>query len=58
MGLGTPHKTGYTETYRDESGEDPRRYRHRGKIPEQSTNGLFCKIKNQQMGPHKIAKPL
>jgi hypothetical protein len=28
------------------------------KIPEQNTNGLQCKIKNQQMGPHKIAKLL
>jgi hypothetical protein len=31
---------------------------HRGKIPEQNTNDLYCKIKNQQMGPHKIAKLL
>ena len=31
---------------------------HRGKIPEQNSNGLCCKIKNQQMGPHKIAKLL
>jgi hypothetical protein len=25
---------------------------------EQTTNGLCCKVKNQQMGPHKIAKLL
>jgi hypothetical protein len=25
---GTPHKTGDTETYRGESGEKPRRYKH------------------------------
>jgi hypothetical protein len=31
---------------------------HRGKIPEQNTNGLCCKIKNRQMGRHKIAKLL
>jgi hypothetical protein len=52
----TPHKTRNTEAYRGESGEKPQRIRHRGKIPEQKTNGLCCKIKNQQMGPHKIAK--
>jgi hypothetical protein len=27
-----------------------------GKIPEQNSNGLCCKIKNWQMGPHEIAK--
>jgi hypothetical protein len=30
----------------------------RKKIPEQNTNCLCFKIKNQQMGPHKIAKLL
>ena len=29
---------------------------HRGKILDQNNNGLCCKIKNRQMGPHKIAK--
>ena len=29
-----------------------------GKIPEQNSSGLGCKIENQQMGPHKIAKLL
>jgi hypothetical protein len=44
---------------RGESGEEPQRYRHRGKIPEQKNiSGLGYKIKNQQMGPHKIAKLL
>jgi hypothetical protein len=28
---GPPHKTRYTETYRGESGEEPRRYGHREK---------------------------
>jgi hypothetical protein len=28
------------------------------KIPEQNSNGLRCKIKNQQVGLHKIAKLL
>jgi hypothetical protein len=55
---GTPHKTRHTETYRGESGEELQRYGHRGKIPEQNTNGFCCKIKNRQMGPHKIAKLL
>jgi hypothetical protein len=27
-------------------GEMPHTYWHRGKIPEESTNGLYCKIKN------------
>jgi hypothetical protein len=39
-------------------GEEPQTQGHRGKIPEQNTNGLCSKIKNQQMGPHKIAKLL
>ena len=40
----TPHKTRDTETYREESGKKSRRYGHRGKIPEQNSNGLCCKI--------------
>ena len=28
------------------------------KIPKQNSNGVCCKIKNRQMGPHKIAKLL
>jgi hypothetical protein len=39
-------KTRYTETYRGESGEEPRTHGHRVKIPEQNTNGLCCMIKN------------
>jgi hypothetical protein len=58
MDQGTPHKIRDTETYRGESGEKPPRYGHRGKILEQNSNGLFCKIENWQMGPHKIAKLL
>jgi hypothetical protein len=41
-----PHKTRDTETYRGESGEEPRTYGHGGKIPEQNSNGLCCKIKS------------
>jgi hypothetical protein len=55
---GTPHKTRDTKTYRGESGGKPRRYEHRGIIPEQNTNGLCCKIQYQQMGPPKVAKLL
>jgi hypothetical protein len=55
---GTPNKTRDTETYREESGEKPQRYGHRGKFPKQNSNGWCYKIKNQQMGPHKIAKLL
>ena len=40
MDQATPHKTKDTETYRGESGKEPRKYGHRGKIPEQNTNGL------------------
>ena len=58
MDQGPPHKTRYTETYRGEIGEKPQTYGHKGKIPEQNTNGLCSKNKNQQMGPHKIAKLL
>jgi hypothetical protein len=53
-----PHKTRDTEINRGESREKPRRYGHRRKIPKQNNNGLCCKIKNWQMGPHKIAKLL
>jgi hypothetical protein len=52
-----PHKTRDTEIYRAECGEKSRRNGHMGKIPEQNSNGLFCKIENQQVGPHKIKKP-
>jgi hypothetical protein len=31
---------------------------NRGKFPEQNNNGLCSKIKNRQMGPHKITKLL
>ena len=48
MDQGSPHKTRDTLTYRGESGEKLRRYRHRGKIPKQNSNGLCCKIKNQK----------
>jgi hypothetical protein len=51
---GTPYKTRDTKTYRGESGEKLQRYDHRGKILEPNSNGLCCKIENQQMGPHKI----
>jgi hypothetical protein len=55
---GTPHKAGDAETYRGENGEEFQIYGHRRKIPEQNTNVLCCKIKYQQMGPHKIARLL
>ena len=58
MDQGTPHKTRDTLSYRGENGEKPRRYGHRGKIPEYNSNGLCCKIENRQMGPHKIANLL
>ena len=55
MNQSTPHKTRDTETYRGESGEKSWAHGHTGKIPEQNSNGLCCKIENQQMGPYKIA---
>jgi hypothetical protein len=58
MNQRTPHKTRDTETYRGKSGEKHGRYGDRGKIPEENTYGLCCKIVNQLMGPHKIAKLL
>jgi hypothetical protein len=36
--------------------EKPWRYGHRGKIPEQNSNGLCCKIENWQMGPNETPK--
>ena len=50
-----PHKTRYTESNRRECGGKSQTHGHRGKVPEQSTNDLCSKIKNQQMGPHNIA---
>ena len=58
MDQGPPHKTRYTESNRSESREKYQTHGHRGKVPEDNTNGLYSKIKNQQMGPHKIAKVL
>jgi hypothetical protein len=55
---GPPYITGYTETNRRESGEEPRTHGHTGKFPEQKTNGSYSKIKNRQMEPHIIAKLL
>jgi hypothetical protein len=55
---GTPHKNRDTETYSGESGEEPQRYAYRENIPEQNSNDLCCKMKNQQMVLHKIAKLL
>jgi hypothetical protein len=55
---GTTHKTRDTETYRGDSGEKPQRYEDRGKIHEQNSDGLCCKIENGQMGPHEITKLL
>jgi hypothetical protein len=45
-GSRTPHKTTDTETYRGESGGKPRIYGYKGKIPEQYSNCLCCKIEN------------
>jgi hypothetical protein len=36
----------YAEINRGKSGEKPRRYEHRGKIPKKNSNGFCCKIKN------------
>jgi hypothetical protein len=55
---GPPHKTRDTETYRGKSGEEPQTHGHKRKIPEQNTNGLCCKIKNREIGPHKTVKLL
>ena len=52
MDQGTSHKTRDPGTYRGESGKKPRRYGHRGKIPEQNTKWdliklqSFCKAKD------------
>ena len=49
-------KTRYTQSSRRKSGEEPGTHGHRGKSPEQNTNSLCSKIKNWQIGPHKITK--
>jgi hypothetical protein len=43
---GPPHKTGYTENNRKESGKEPQAHGHRGKFTEQNNNSLCSKIKN------------
>ena len=40
------YETRDTEVYRGESGGKPRRYGHRGEIPEQNSNGLCRKMEN------------
>jgi hypothetical protein len=55
---GPPHKTRYNETNRRESWEELWTHGHSVKVHEQNTNGLCSKIKNQQMGSHKITKLL
>ena len=58
MDQGPPHKIIYTETNRRESRGKPQTHVHKGKFPEQNTNGLCSNIKSQQIGLHKIAKLL
>jgi hypothetical protein len=41
---GPSYKTRYTEFIRRESKKEPQMHRHRGKLLEQNTNGLGCKI--------------
>ena len=41
----SPHKSRDTEINRKESGEKPRRYGHRGKIPEQ--NSMACAVRSR-----------
>jgi hypothetical protein len=55
---GTLHKTRDSETYRRQSGENLEDMSTGEKNPYQKSNGLCCKIENQQMGPHKIGKLL
>jgi len=57
-GSKTSHQTRYTQTNRRKGGKDSRSPERLGKFPEQSTNGLYSKIKNQQMGLHKTSKLL
>jgi hypothetical protein len=53
---GPPPKTRYTESNIRESEEKSLTHGHRGKFPEQNTNGLCSKISNRLMGLHKITK--
>jgi hypothetical protein len=48
----------YSESNRRESWEELGTHGYRGKLPEQNTNGLYSKINNRQIGPHKIVKLL
>jgi hypothetical protein len=51
-------KTDTLKLKEEKEGKKPGIYGHSGKIPEQNSNGLCCKLENLQMGPHKIAKLL
>jgi hypothetical protein len=55
---GPPHKTETLKLIEEKVGKSLEDMGTEEKILEQNTNGLCCKIKNQQMGPHKIAKLL
>jgi hypothetical protein len=43
---GTPHKTKDIETYQGESGEEPQRYEHREKNPEEKNVLNILHIEN------------
>jgi hypothetical protein len=53
---GPPHKTRYTETYRGESEEEPRKYRHRGEIPEQKTSGSVVYVLRSRINKWNLIK--
>jgi hypothetical protein len=50
----TAHKTRDTETNRGEIVKEPQRHGHKGKIPEQNTNGVCCKIKMERVKETKF----
>jgi hypothetical protein len=53
-----PHKIRYNESNRKENRKNPQTHGNRGNFPEQNSNGLCSKIKNQEMEPHKFANLL
>jgi len=55
---GPPPKTRYTQTDRGKSTEEPQTLGHWGNFSKKKSSGLYSKINNRQMVPHKIEKHL
>ena len=56
MVQGTPHKTRDTETYRGESGEEPRRYGHGEKFLDRTAMACAVRSRIDKWGAEEMAQ--